>query len=268
MGAPFRVETWSKWRNGVQNYVYHLNAPKYKTTLIVYDESILEESDETVARAYLRFFVDLQQELEKIEYENFLEPTWFKNHLIVHFYSEHAKNQLQQEKKAYLDYLDFVIVFSVKIPTENRGDTANMVVTEKMLERFGLTKERALEIAIANMEKEIYCEEVEKEIKNLMPGYIPCEREKSEENLSMHVVTNRVHINGASSILIPSVLQKYEGWIVLPSSIHELILVKGGKMPIRSYKRMVKEINENYVSDNDFLSNNVYCIQNGKIVMA
>lgn len=191
-----------------------------------------------------------------------------KNHLIVHFYSEHAKNQLQQEKKAYLDYLDFVIVFSVKIPTENRGDTANMVVTEKMLERFGLTKERALEIAIANMEKEIYCEEVEKEIKNLMPGYIPCEREKSEENLSMHVVTNRVHINGASSILIPSVLQKYEGWIVLPSSIHELILVKGGKMPIRSYKRMVKEINENYVSDNDFLSNNVYCIQNGKIVMA
>ncbi|MCB5752826.1 DUF5688 family protein, partial [Mediterraneibacter faecis] len=68
--------------------------------------------------------------------------------------------------------------------------------------------------------------------------------------------------------LIPSVLQKYEGWIVLPSSIHELILVKGGKMPIRSYKRMVKEINENYVSDNDFLSNNVYCIQNGKIVMA
>ncbi|MCB5752784.1 DUF5688 family protein, partial [Mediterraneibacter faecis] len=218
MGAPFRVETWSKWRNGVQNYVYHLNAPKYKTTLIVYDESILEESDETVARAYLRFFVDLQQELEKIEYENFLEPTWFKNHLIVHFYSEHAKNQLQQEKKAYLDYLDFVIVFSVKIPTENRGDTANMVVTEKMLERFGLTKERALEIAIANMEKEIYCEEVEKEIKNLMPGYIPCEREKSEENLSMHVVTNRVHINGASSILIPSVLQKYEGWIVLPSS--------------------------------------------------
>lgn len=42
MGAPFRVETWSKWRNGVQNYVYHLNAPKYKTTLIVYDESILE----------------------------------------------------------------------------------------------------------------------------------------------------------------------------------------------------------------------------------
>ena len=31
---------------------------------------------------------------------------------------------------------------------------------------------------------------------------------------------------------------------------------------------MVKEINENYVSDNDFLSNNVYCIQNGKIVMA
>ena len=39
MGAPFRVETWSKWRNGVQNYVYHLNAPKYKTTLIVYDES-------------------------------------------------------------------------------------------------------------------------------------------------------------------------------------------------------------------------------------
>lgn len=268
MGAPFRVETWSKWRNGVQNYVYHLNAPKYKTTLIVYDESILEESDETVARAYLRIFVDLQQELEKIEYENFLEPTWFKNHLIVHFYSEHAKNQLQQEKKAYLDYLDFVIVFSVKIPTENRGDTANMVVTEKMLERFGLTKERALEIAIANMEKEIYCEEVEKEIKNLMPGYIPCEREKSEENLSMHVVTNRVHINGASSILIPSVLQKYEGWIVLPSSIHELILVKGGKMPIRSYKRMVKEINENYVSDNDFLSNNVYCIQNGKIVMA
>lgn len=38
MGAPFRVETWSKWRNGVQNYVYHLNAPKYKTTLIVYSE--------------------------------------------------------------------------------------------------------------------------------------------------------------------------------------------------------------------------------------
>ena len=27
MGAPFRVETWSKWRNGVQNYPMRRKTP-------------------------------------------------------------------------------------------------------------------------------------------------------------------------------------------------------------------------------------------------
>ena len=81
----------------------------------------------------------------------------------------------------------------------------------------------------------------------------------------MYVLTNKTMLNGASTMMYYGVLDSIADKIghdlyILPSSIHELILV-----PVKSgykadeLKKMVCQVNSDEVSDNEILSDSVYC---------
>lgn len=80
-----------------------------------------------------------------------------------------------------------------------------------------------------------------------------------------YVLTNSVGMNGAGAIMyakesINEVAQELGGNVmILPSSIHELILMKEESMDMaKSLQQMVMEINAAVVDDMDILSNSVY----------
>jgi hypothetical protein len=83
----------------------------------------------------------------------------------------------------------------------------------------------------------------------------------------MVILTNENRVDGAGVILYPGMLErlsdKYGNFVILPSSVHELILVAykekvPGEADIRAYSEMVEAINEEQVDLVDRLSNNVY----------
>ena len=80
----------------------------------------------------------------------------------------------------------------------------------------------------------------------------------------MYVLTNREKINGANAIVCPDVLEKAykelgEPYYVLPSSTHELILVKESYgMKPEELRQMVQEVNCTAVQARDLLSNKVF----------
>lgn len=80
----------------------------------------------------------------------------------------------------------------------------------------------------------------------------------------MFVLTNKKGINGASCLLYPNILndlaEKLDSDLyILPSSIHEIILVeKDNSFEKEDLIRMVKDINLTQVPIEDVLSNNVY----------
>ncbi|MBQ9030678.1 MAG: hypothetical protein IJ106_04405 [Parasporobacterium sp.] len=84
------------------------------------------------------------------------------------------------------------------------------------------------------------------------------------ENDPMVVLTNREGVNGAAAILYPDVLHRIgeraeTNFFVLPSSVHEVILVAdNGHMKLPELSAMVKEINSTQVAPKDRLSDTVY----------
>ena len=81
----------------------------------------------------------------------------------------------------------------------------------------------------------------------------------------MYVLTNKQGINGASTLYYPGCLKKLvrklktDKVIILPSSIHEVILIRWeADMEAESINRMITEVNLNNVPEDEILSERAY----------
>jgi len=87
------------------------------------------------------------------------------------------------------------------------------------------------------------------------------------DDLDILVVSNTKKIFGAATILYPDVLQDISNSLecnlfIIPSSIHEVIVLPGrsgaGSKEARKLKEMVECVNQEAVADEDILSDNLY----------
>lgn len=90
------------------------------------------------------------------------------------------------------------------------------------------------------------------------------------EEMNICILTNRLKIHGATCMVYPGLLKEiadiYEDDVViLPSSIHELLVFPKGSLPedytLEYLNAMVQDINETQLSDSETLSDHVYCYQ-------
>lgn len=101
-----------------------------------------------------------------------------------------------------------------------------------------------------------------------------CYLEGQEEH-PMYVLTNRSSQNGAACILYPNVLKEFAERIgsdlyILPSSIHEVILIKDqGIEDADVLRNMVKDVNRTQLAPEEVLSDQVYYYgrKSGKVVL-
>ncbi len=99
------------------------------------------------------------------------------------------------------------------------------------------------------------------------------EKETSTLNSKMYILTNQKGINGASCILYPQLLDNFSkeinnDFFILPSSIHEVILVPiipDNDINIFKMSSMVNEINQTQVAKEEVLSNQAYLYSKIKI---
>lgn len=89
------------------------------------------------------------------------------------------------------------------------------------------------------------------------------------------VVSNDSMEYGAATILCPGVIERVKsypgfenGFYILPSSVHEVLCVPKRKRDLGELKHMVREVNETLVDGEDFLSNGVYEIVDGRLKIA
>ena len=80
----------------------------------------------------------------------------------------------------------------------------------------------------------------------------------------MYVMTNEQQINGASVMLYEGIFRRFtrvhpSDYYILPSSIHELILVPANEVHVpEELFDIVKNANDTVVSQDDYLSDSVY----------
>jgi len=158
---------------------------------------------------------------------------------------------------------DIAAVLRVLCGRDSEKGSASFLVKESMLEVWGVSGEGLFEQALKNTERLFPPKMLD--LANIM--YLDADDSilsKKLEPYSQYVLTNDIKVHGAATLLYPNLLQEIGeatggSFFILPSSIHETILIKdNGKMSAEELQRMVMEINRTQVSPEEVLSDEVY----------
>lgn len=150
--------------------------------------------------------------------------------------------------------------------THFNGESGTITIDKGMQrEILKMTDDELLSIASRNTMNEHY------ELKSMRESLLDCMEEYDETYMDelvpddvMYVLSNKERCLGSTAIIVKPVLRMAkeklgENYFVLPSSIHETILVKESKVDSpEALRQMVKEVNATCVSQKEVLGENVY----------
>ena len=165
------------------------------------------------------------------------------------------KNEELLTQVPWLPWLDLAIVFCLAIP-EQIVERASALIHKSHMEGWGITQEELHRAAAENMAKlPVLLEPME----TLLEGY-------GLDVLSsgLYVLSNKRKEYGAAAIIDPAVQrmcyeQLGEDYYVLPSSVHELILLPDSLFTGREeLDALIQEVNENCVSQEEYLGSHAY----------
>lgn len=183
------------------------------------------------------------------------------------------KNQIILNKVPHILFFDFAITFHRLICMKEDNIITSCVTLEECKE-WNLTEQELFQISLRNMPNLLPSKlhTMEEMILGLMDQeFSEYTREdsvllqrKEGHTYPMYVLTNSLGIHGAASILYPGLLDECykmfsSEFFILPSSVHELILVPFTEdLKQENLRAMVLEVNESHIAEEDFLSNTIY----------
>ena len=184
------------------------------------------------------------------------------------------KNKEMLEKIPHREWLDLSLIYAVDIETDNKEEMCSMRVTDMHMHMWGVDEETLYNNAMENMKSVdggivLNMAEMMKEICGNNVDF--------DDTVPMYVLTNESRMNGAVQILNEQVLAEFANkmqndFIILPSSIHEVLLVPvdNGVQDTKYLAQMVREVNDTSVTDEEILSYHVYLydMQTGTIEIA
>lgn len=168
------------------------------------------------------------------------------------------RNADQLEEMPHRCFHDLAIVYYIMVSQET-SDIATIAVKNSMMENWGVDESVLYKTALHNTPKLCRSEimTMEKALDGfLKPGIIGVP--------SLYVVTNEKRTNGAGVMLYDGIMEEVakktgSDLYILPSSIHEtLFLPATNQEDENMLLNMVREVNESCLSQEDYLSDNVY----------
>lgn len=167
---------------------------------------------------------------------------------------EWNQERLKKEKMVYEKILDLAIVFTVNLREDK---DFKMTITSGLLEQWKITKDELISVAYENFAKADYAIISYEDVMEQLLGL----RIESE----LCVLLNRSKPRGASGMLRIDLLQdladkKESDLLILPSSVNEVLLLaeEDNILDMDSVKKMVEDINRDYVDKEERLSDNIY----------
>lgn len=204
------------------------------------------------------------QKHPRIRVEDVKDFDKVKNKITIQLVST-KRNQRFLETVPHREWEDLSIIYRI-ILEEEEMEAFSMVITNELMKIYGITEEElydtALREAPLNFPAEIY--KVRNVLAELGDFWNIMFAEASKEGDEMIILTANDGFMGASSVFYPELLEKLVqivggSFFVLPSSIHEMILVRdNGAYKGKHLRELVREINRVEIPKEDFLSDSVY----------
>lgn len=198
---------------------------------------------------------------------------------IVYKLIHYEKNKELLQDTPYMKYLDLALVFYCLF-SQSDEVSSSILIRKEHLKMWNVSKEDLLRAAAMNTPRmlkaevipieELLIREYEKMIEDgnqsleLEEGIRMLKESIRNGDTKMYVLSNSKRIQGACCVLYKGVLKNLadkldQNLFILPSSIHEVILVPAGEeKDSYVFSQMVEEINMTQVKNEEVLSNQVY----------
>ena len=188
------------------------------------------------------------------------------------------RNKETLENYVYKDFLDLAAIVTFCAEIDEQGVKA-IRVTHDLAERWNVSEEEILQAAEENTES-LFPVRMEPildtlcRVADISRDDLPEEVLAEEDSPQIMVLTNYLGVNGATVLLYDSLLQQvYEKlggkFIILPSSIHEVIVMPSASAPpAADSQKMVEQINRSAVREEEILSDSVYLYDGEKVILA
>lgn len=242
--------------DGTVRYGVTIKTPGANIAPSIYVEGMKEQglSVEEAAKAVLGLYET--HKAPQVDVDWFTDYEQVKGKLFVKLLPKTFKTDVFRSAKAY-GFEDLILVpyAKVEFSSEEKG---SIKITADHIARWGVTKREVMDAAIRNT-KNGNVKIVS--LMGFMMGAVGCpEDEEPEYNVPI-VISNQDMIFGASAILgkmedIKAV--NPDGFFVIPSSVHELIVLPKGEFDADSVTGMVHAVNTEVVVPEERLSDHVY----------
>ena len=219
-----------------------------------YEKYCSGESTEEIAEEILTLCREKREEIIDLTGKLDFSSDYVSRHLYYRLIGKENNRELLSEVP-HRSYLNLAIVY-YWVVYEDGEQLGSIMMTRRQMESFGWTEEQLMHMAQENTPRLF---PMMAKSMNEIVGEILAKR----DDLPMLVLSNEKGINGAACLMYPGVLQQMEeamqgSFYVLPSSIHELIVIPDcGASAIRLCE-MVYCINRTQLQKEDVLSDTVY----------
>lgn len=245
-------------------------------------DDICEEIIDTYKRGLSRF----QNEIDVDDFANYEKV---KDQVFLKLVNQEMNQKLLRDVP-WREYLDLAIVYYVAVSTDECS--ATVLIHTEHLEHWGITEKELYDTAWKNtLEKkkpeilrmkdvikdmiieritgssDILAEDVEydgktkQEVEEMVNEEI--EKVERQKPMDMYILTNDTKTNGAVCMMYPNVLKDFaedKGFdlFIIPSSIHEVLLVPKKAGSAKRLNEILNDVNKNSLDSVEILSNKIY----------
>ena len=238
----------------------------------VYLESFFQEYKsggmkfcEIVEELY-RLLMKHRDDMQGVDVSAFLNWEAIRRNVYAKLINE-EQNREQLGEMPHRMFLDLAVVYYAVIRDSGKEEVGTVLVRNEHMEQWGQEEEILYQTAMGNMraDGEADFTALETVIKRNFLDFDLLLRDKErKKDTGMYILTNRCKRFGAAELLDKNTLrmiagQVGDGFIVLPSSVHETIVLppKDGS-EYKTLAEMVRDINDTGVDADERLSYHVY----------
>jgi len=186
-----------------------------------------------------------------------------KEYVLKNIFIGFKKESEDELEKDFSDFSGIEKYMYVGLDGVYKNYCSVLMITEDFLKCMGISKAEAWGNAETNT-----CRETEiKTMYDVMKGFGVMDIE-GEWIPQMYIISNRCGVRGASAMIDRTAIRKFseekgvKKWVVLPSSIHEMILIPyEDEMDMEYMASMVEFVNQNEVDEKEQLSDMAYLLE-------
>lgn len=182
------------------------------------------------------------------------------------------RNEERLKDIVYIMHSNLALVFQIELIADNES-VGSTLVSKELLKHWNVSIDQLYSDVlsnVSNIEPPIMKNMLDIMNEIVLGDTVNLSDEEnariSDSNTNqMYVLTNKRKVNGSAVILYPDIdklikkVTSASNFYVLPSSIHELILIPfSEKMDKNELKEMIRQVNAEEVAQEDFLSDDLY----------